>query len=239
MQGKSAYNSATETEGGCYLLPSPDAAETLYALADALTLAIRRGDRIECRTIYRKVVSEGNGGLELLRQRPPTKTERCKVWLIELLATVPREAKLVYREGKALGFNERLIRRAMQRAGAVCVRAGRRKTHKGMIYLAKELREMLSGVEVVSGVESDAPPPTTTKPFTCGRFAAMSRRAEKGQSICNPADHDLAPNEGFTPIYSADNTNNKAKPGPVVPEEDGRDVVEWKGQKDRKHWRRK
>lgn len=221
------------------MLPSPDAPETLRALADALTTAIRRGDRIECRTIYRKVISEGNGGLELLRQRPPTKTERCKLWLIELLATVPREAKLVYREGGQLGFSERTVRNAMRRAGAVTIRSGRRKTHKAIIYLAKELREMLAGVDILAEVESDAPPPTTTKPFTRGRFAAMARRAEKEQSICNPADHDLAPNEGFTPIYSDKNTNNKAKPGPVVPEEDGRDVVEWKGQKDRKHWRRK
>lgn len=221
------------------MLPSPDAAATIYALADHLTTAIRRGDRIECRTIYRKLVGEGNAGLEILRQRPPTKTERCKLWLIELLATVPRDFKLVMREGKGLGFSRMTIRRAMDRAGAVTVRSGRRKAHKSMVYLSKNLREMLGQVEFVGQVESDTPPPTTTKPFTRGRFAAMSRRAEKGQDICNPADHDLAPNEGFTPIYSDTNTNNKAKPGPVVPEDEGRDVVEWKGQKDRKHWRRK
>lgn len=188
------------------MLFSDTVVETIENLAHELRRANRNDDRIEARFLFRRLISEGQGGVLLVPRLPPKKSkklERCKVWLAGLLGTVPRSAKRIYWEAKQndLCFSKRTIQMALKEMGAVYIRAGCRKTQRYTIALPQNISQSLATLRNFAPPENEPTipfAPTGALPGTEDRLKIYEERAAAGLPVQHPADAKLPDKAGFT-----------------------------------------
>ena len=187
------------------MLFSDTVVETIENLAHELRRANRNDDRIEARFLFRRLISEGQGGVLLVPRLPPKKSkklERCKVWLAGLLGTVPRTIRFIHWEARQndVSFSSRTIRRALKELGAVYIYTGYRKQRRISVCLPKEAANMLAEIRKLADIKpgNEIDLPTLHLPGTEDRLKIYEERAAAGLPVQHPADAKLPDKAGFT-----------------------------------------